>query len=372
VPLEDGKVLFRSFSGTVMLSGGFVSSVLAALVPQLDGSRPVEELLREVRADFQPEFEHFLRVMEEKGFLQQGSQRGAEQQMLSRTPISPGELAYWSLHTPRADEAVASLAESTVVVAGLGGVGTAVARTLAASGVGQLVLVDPQVVAPSDADGDIGRDIGRATTEALTDWLRQQGKTQVSAVPATVDSAATWDEIVSEADVIALCSDNMSLAGYSRTNDACIRLGTRWVSARIDRHWAIIGPFVIPEQSPCFTCFELRSRANADYPADHEALYRHWRNVNDCPSAWPSLAAFAEITGNFLAVDMLRVLGGKHLSAAAGRVIHLDLHTLESRTHELLKLPRCPACSRTRQHPLTRIWDVVPKPPSTTENTERS
>src|SRR5262249_34321735 len=180
-------------------------------------------------------------------------------------------------------------------------------------------------------------------------------------IAASMVSLSNFDELVSEADLVVLCSDNMSLAGYNLTNEACIRHKTCWVSARIDRSRGIIGPFVVPEQTACFVCFELRSRANSEHPTDHEAIYQHWKEIDSIPDNWPTIAPFVNVIGNYLAIDIQRVLAGNHLSAVFGRILYLDLHTFESRFHEILKLPRCPACSRARERPLTKIWDIRSK-----------
>src|SRR5262249_45641957 len=150
----------------------------------------------------------------------------------------------------------------------------------------------------------------------------------IEALPTSIDETPNWDDVVAKADIVVVCSDNMSMAGYDRTNETCIKHGVRWTSARIDRQRAVIGPFVIPEQTACFSCFDARSRATADRPDDHEALYCHWKGVHGCPQEWPFLASFAGIVGNFLALDLLRVLAGQHLSSTAGRVVHIELPTM--------------------------------------------
>ncbi len=66
------------------------------------------------------------------------------------------------------DAAADRLAASTVVVAGLGGVGGYVAEMLARSGVGRLVLIDADVVSPSNINRQLIADvntIGQPKTE---------------------------------------------------------------------------------------------------------------------------------------------------------------------------------------------------------------
>lgn len=354
VPVEEGKVLLRSFTGSVMLSGDFVAVVLPSLLPLLDGRHGIEELAAEFDETLRPDIEDFLTLIQQKGFLGMAVQPGREDDAVK---LSGRDGAYWSLYGASASEAARRLALSTVVVAGLGEVGKIVATMLAASGVGTLVLVEG---ATPSVRSD-GSDEAKASEAEKTGLLlRKQYACRVVTIPAPVDEAADWEETVASASVVAVLSDTMSMNGYDRANEVCIKHGVPWVSARIDRQRAIIGPFVIPNQTACFACFEARSRANADHPEDHEALYRHWKELKVRRDIWPSLLPFAGIVGNFVALDLLRVLAGEHLSAAAGRIINIDLPTMERSVHEVLKLPRCPACSRLRDRRPTKIWDIIP------------
>ncbi|MER9237219.1 TOMM precursor leader peptide-binding protein [Mesorhizobium sp. M0622] len=353
VPVEEGKVLLRSFTGSVMLSGDFVAVVLPLLLPLLDGKHGIEDLAAEFDETLRPEIEDFLTLIQHKGFLGKAARDGREDDAVM---LSGEDRAYWSLYGASASEAARRLAQSTVVIAGLGDVGKIVATMLAASGVGTLVLVEGAT--PSQSSG---REEAEASETRKTELsLRKQYASRVVTIPTTIDDAAGWEETVAAASVVAVISDTMSMGGYDRANEVCIKHGVPWVSARIDRQRAIIGPFVIPNQTACFACFEARSRANADHPEDHEALYRHWKKLNGRRDMWPSLLPFAGIVGNFVALDLLRVLAGEHLSAAAGRIINIDLLTLERSVHEVLKLPRCPACSRLRDRRPTKIWDIIP------------
>jgi bacteriocin biosynthesis cyclodehydratase domain-containing protein len=356
IPLSHDSALLRSFAGTLMLSGEFVVAELPRLLPMLDGTRTVETLLANLGQDYQPELEELLRLMESKGLIVAGTDGNGSSSAHS------GERSYWMLDGGDASAAAARLADAAVVLAGLGAVGVAVAGELAACGVGRLTLVDPAAVGPDDVPaGYAPGDVGRARVEVALPAPAPSRRTSVTGVMAAVDAVPGWEQMVEEASLVVHCGDAMTMAGYACTNAACIRTGTPWVSARIDRRRAILGPFVIPGQTPCFTCFELRARANADHPGDHEALYSHWKRSVQPPAGWPLLPPVASIVGGMLALDVVRVLGGGHRSAMAGRILDIDLQTFTIRSHEILKLPRCPDCSRVTTRPLGKIWDITPQ-----------
>jgi bacteriocin biosynthesis cyclodehydratase domain-containing protein len=318
ISIDRGRVLFRSFSGTVMFTGEFIASELPKVLAQMDGNTTDAQIADTISEEFREEFENFLKLTTGKQLLvdAKAARNGNPSGMKSH------QRAYWSLFPNDPEDAYGRLQAATLLIGNGGCLASTVMRALAAAGVGRIVAVDPHPV------------------RSLEEMFRN------------------WEELVSHADLVVLASDNMSLAGYTVTNEACIRQQKRWVSARVDRTRGIIGPLVAPRESACFTCFELRSRANAEHPTDHEALYRHWKNVDSVPCNWPVNESFLSLIGSYLALDIQRVLTGTQVSAFLGRIFHVDLHTFESKFHELLKIPRCPSCSRVAERPLTRIWDV--------------
>jgi molybdopterin-synthase adenylyltransferase len=274
-------------------------------------------------------------------------------------PLNSHEEAYRSLFTSHVTDTVKRLEASTVIVSNLGGVGSTIARILARAGVGKLVLIDPKLVNCSDElFGYNEGGVGRPRAEILATDMSMRHSTDIVSIVASVDTLGDYDNIVSTSSLVVLASDNMSLSGYERTNAACLKHGVRWISARIDRSQAVIGPFIVPDQTACFTCLELRARANADHPQEHEAIYRHWKSTDGCPDSWPTIAPFVNIVGNYVALDVQRILSGSQPSVVLGRLLNLNLNTFEARFNTILKLPRCPACSRARERPLSKIWDI--------------
>ena len=332
VEVDDAQILLRTFSGTLMLSGELMSAGLAQALKEAGTSSSLADL-RELTSDqYAGEFESFVELLGDRNLL---------------VEVSPGQSighdeAYW-LTQQRGIEAVhKSLKDCRVAVAGSGSVASSAARALAVGGVGRIVLA--------------GDRHGGVDTPAAE--LQAHG-CQVDQLVGQISDSAAWEGIVSTVDLVALCADDMSLAAYDRTNELCVRHGTRWTSARIDRTHGIMGPFVVPGETACYACFELRSRANADHPGDHAALSEHRKLPRpDRSGSWPVALEFGSILGNALALDIRRVLGGGFVSTTFGRVLEIDFHSLETHSHEVLKLPRCPVCTRLVDRPLSRIWDL--------------
>ncbi|GBF08563.1 putative ATP-dependent adenyltransferase [Aeropyrum pernix] len=103
------------------------------------------------------------------------------------------------------------LSSSKVAVVGLGGLGNLAAAYLAASGVGRLILVDRDVVEPSNLNrqvlygkGDVGRYKAVAAAERLGEL---NPEAEIEPVPEALDPALAED-IAREADVIVDGLDN--------------------------------------------------------------------------------------------------------------------------------------------------------------------
>ena len=349
----DHTLVLRSSTGTTAFSGDLVGAELVECIRSLDGTRTLRQVLAAIDPARREACVAFVHELAQRRLL--ALELPLDNQP---SPDDPHAAAYWRLYADSAEGAKRRLQNATVLVAGLGGIGATLASALAAAGIVRLLLIDAHPVRAADASLGyrcLARDQSRAS--ALAETLREHADTSVEPIARRVEENE-WDQMVASAQLVVMTSDNMALADYERTNESCLRLGTPWTSARIDRQRGMIGPYIVPGQTACFACYELRVRANADHADDHAAMYRHWHELADCPPDWPLLPAATRMLGEQLALDTLRVIGGQQLSAAYGKVLHVELDTQLSRAHEVLKLPRCPACSRARNRPLTRIWDL--------------
>lgn len=296
----DGSVLVRGQSGSISLRGAFVSDALPDLLPSHDGRSSREVLVRKIDPAFQREAEEFLAIMSRRGFLADG---------VAQNGHANGRYASWGLFGADAKGAEDRLAAARILVLGLGVVGTALTRALVRGGVGRCDQRPPSDVTDEDAP-----------------------------------------------TMIVLVSDGMSLVGVDRVSELSHRDDVPWLLVRIDRSTVLVGPYVVPGQTACFCCYELRARANADHPEEHEALFDMWRKAEQRGDQVPP--EYGMIVGNWLALDLMRSIATGRLPSAAGRLISLNLHSLSSSSRDILRLPRCPVCSRQVSWPLTRIWDI--------------
>ena len=133
------------------------------------------------------------------------------------------------------DEALAHLAQSTVAVVGVGGVGAYAAEMIVRAGVGHLVLLDCDVVSPSDKNRQLlalDSNMGRVKVEVMTARLKDiNSAVNIDIIPeylteenvASLLSAYKIDFLVDAIDTLA---PKLALIEY------CVRNGIAHVSSR--------------------------------------------------------------------------------------------------------------------------------------------
>jgi molybdopterin/thiamine biosynthesis adenylyltransferase len=226
------------------------------------------------------------------------------------------------------------LAAARVAVIGLGGIGSPALQYLAASGIGQLALVDDDVVDVSNLQRQTiftTRDVGHGKAVSARRWLANFDDTltiDVSDARITPDNAAS---LIAGADVVLDGTDNF--ATRLAVSDACVAAGIPLLSAAVGRFQGQVGAFAghLPDQA-CYRCFvgDAFDAEDCDTCADDGML-----------------GAMAGWTGTFAALQAIKVLLTG--TAALGEPGFGRLHILDGlepgmRTFRIAKDPGCRTC----------------------------
>lgn len=223
------------------------------------------------------------------------------------------------------------LDKAEVVIVGAGGLGSPVALSLAAAGVGTLRLVDDDVVDLSNLQRQTLftlADVGRPKAEAAAERLRAAApaaRIEAHAVRLTAETA--W-ELLEDADLVVDGSDNF--ATKFLVNDACVLGELPLVTGGI-RQWLGQVFTVRPGHGPCYRCLFEEPPPAGEIPSCAEAGV---------------LGAIAGIVGALQAREALRCLRGEPLA-------HLSLlTTVEAqsglvRTIAVSERPDCAVCGDT-------------------------
>ncbi len=221
------------------------------------------------------------------------------------------------------------LLASSVLIVGLGGLGSPVALYLAAAGVGHLQLADFDTVDLSNLQRQIIHD---SSDIDISKVLSAEEK--ISRINPSVRVTAhnkklvgtDLDEVIKRVDLVIDCSDNFSTR--FAINQSCVNTRTPLVSGAAIRLEGQVTVFDSrKEDSPCYRC-----------------LYEEIDDSNLSCSENGVLAPLVGIIGSMQAVEAMKILCGFG-SPLIGRLQILDAKTMSWRELKLKKDPACPSCS---------------------------
>jgi adenylyltransferase/sulfurtransferase len=104
-----------------------------------------------------------------------------------------------------------------------------------------------------------------------------------------------------------------------------------------------------PPDTACYLCFTMRLVAAAQNPEDEYALKSLLdRRKRDDTARHESLAPGEGVAGHLAALEVVKILGGLPGLTLSGQLQVVDLLTLGSQRHRLLRKPWCPVCDAAR------------------------
>jgi molybdopterin/thiamine biosynthesis adenylyltransferase len=223
-----------------------------------------------------------------------------------------------------------ALKNASVLILGLGGLGSPAALYLAAAGVGKLVLVDDDEVDLSNLQRQIvhtEKMLGQAKVESAASQLRQINPHIDYEIIAQRLEADELKNLIESVDLVLDCSDNF--ATRFEVNRYSVETLTPLVSAAAIRMEGQISVFD-PRQatSPCYQCL---------YPEGSE-------QAMTCSESGV-MSPLVGILGSMQAMEAIKVLSGLGESLV-GRLLILDAMTMQWRSLKLKKDPQCSCCGK--------------------------
>jgi adenylyltransferase/sulfurtransferase len=220
------------------------------------------------------------------------------------------------------------LAESSVLVIGVGALGCAVAETLATAGIGRLALVDHDVVERSNLHRQLlhrTADLGRPKVESAAEKLRARHPALTLERAAVRFDAANARALA--ADHACLVDATDGIATKFLINDAAVALGRPLVHAGILRFQGQLMT-VLPGVSACYRCLFGAPPEEGSIPSCQEAGV---------------LGSLAGTIGTLQAAEAIRIVTGAG-PLLADRLLTYDALAGRWRHVRLKRNPACPAC----------------------------
>jgi len=252
----------------------------------------------------------------------------------------------WIDAAPRSSryELQVRLKTSRVTVLGVGGIGSAVASSLVASGVGHVHCVDYDEVELTNlnrqllyTEADIGQ---RKVAVAVSRLTGLNSDVRVTGADVMLSGPEDIADAVRGSDVFVLSADTPDeIFGWA--NQVALRLGIPWVTA------SYTGPMLsvdtlVPGVTGCYDCLVAadEERMGAAGRADLVDIEMRIPGFN------PVMAPTAQMAGHFAALEILYLLFGMRVQTA-GRRIHRNFLDYDHQYYiEATRRPHCPACGK--------------------------
>jgi adenylyltransferase/sulfurtransferase len=222
------------------------------------------------------------------------------------------------------------LAASSILVVGLGGLGSPAALYLAAAGVGTLLLNDFDTVDLSNLQRQIlfrEMDAGRPKTDAAAAALAALNPAcKLERLEGRLDQVGLR-EALSRSDLVLDGSDNFGTR--FAVNQACVIAGKPVVSGAALRYEGQLSVFDPRDGAcPCYACL---------YPESGEEL-------EDCRHNGV-LAPLTGVIGSLMAVEALKLLTGTG-TPMTGKLLRYDVLEGDIRYTTVRRDPACPVCKQ--------------------------
>jgi adenylyltransferase/sulfurtransferase len=227
------------------------------------------------------------------------------------------------------------LGRSRVLLVGLGGLGSAIAASLCAAGVGFLRIVDSDRVELSNLNRQMLHwtgDVGREKTTSAREKLAAMNPEVVLDPRQIVVTRETVLELLRDCQVIIDGTD--TLASRRILNRASLKTGLPLIYGGINGFNGMLSTF-IPGRTPCFEC-----------------LFSTFGDIPEPPSV---LGATAGMVGSLQSLEAIKYLLGMHEHLLAGRLLLVQGRSMAFREIRLEPNPACPECGAKTRAPESGI-----------------
>lgn len=220
------------------------------------------------------------------------------------------------------DETVQNrLRETTVFIAGAGGLGSPVSLYLAAAGIGRLIICDSDTIEPSNLNRQIlydNKSVNSGKAECAALRIRQLNP-DTEVIPCS-DNVEDTEGLITQSDLIMDCLDNFDSRLF--LNRVSFEKKIPMVHAGVSEFYGQI-TFIIPGITPCLNCF-----IKPDTPQSPKGI----------------TGAMAGIVGSIQALEAIKFLTGTG-EILAGKLLYIDCKSIKFNTINIAKNPQCMTCS---------------------------
>lgn len=353
--VHDGidPVIYVKHGGSVQeLRGQDAHTVMTSVLSYVDGTRTVEEvIMATVHAGFsRPWAEQALGWLLNNGICAVDATQPEDDALRISYQMHIRHFGHYvSSPTLRQKR----LQDSQVAVFGLEYLGSLLVEQLAAAGVGHIRGIGNAHVLPEEA-ALLGWESSPETRHAqLSHQVRaRHAIARYDGVTIHQDEPMDWQALLADCHLAVLVLPQQCPTVLRAFNRAGLAQRIPFLAVWCEETGGHIGPLVLPYETACLCCLELRQRSRW---APEEVHLLQWQHNDALATGWekasllfPWIAALAAITTSEIVTALTRY----RRPASAGHAITVHASSWYSKPEPVLKVPHCPMCSRARTTPV--------------------
>jgi len=248
--------------------------------------------------------------------------------------------------TSEVKKAISQGSKASVLIIGLGAVGSWVLHCLIKAGVLNVTVMDVDVVESSNLhrqDLFFEADVGKPKATTARDSIRHSYGIEIKAICKKMESVEDLGSLPNTQNLIINCADFPSVDKTSRlVSDFCLKYKTpHIIGGGYNLHLTLIGQVVIPGLTACFHCFDqVLTPTNA---ADLFGVKKLNRKTRKIGSIGPVCGVSASIT----ATEAIKVIFGAPLQflAVVNKRVEFNLSNFDFGAFTVSRNTVCKYCS---------------------------
>ncbi|MDF1653882.1 MAG: ThiF family adenylyltransferase [Coxiellaceae bacterium] len=225
------------------------------------------------------------------------------------------------------------LMDSSVLILGLGGVGSNVLLSLSALGVRKITVIDYDVISLENLNRQVlykEGDVGKKKSESAVNNIREldQGNA-ITQKEIKISSAKQLYDLVCNKDLVVSAIDEPRDKILDWVNEACVRFGIPYIVGGLDSRWASCFT-IVPGITGCMECWKIEARKKGML---HQEVMKS-ANFRSSGITNVAVMPLIQIVVGLISADAMKLLSGIAQPASLGKLLVYDISDSVTKTVE--------------------------------------
>lgn len=338
-----GGVLFHNARGGFQLNGASAYRFATLVVPYLDGSRTLADLVAGFPQAQRAGLVNLVRALYTREFARDAADPGTAPGPAPAADVAErfaSQIAYIDHYIAGAPARFQRFRTTRTTVVGTGEIARWVVLSLVRNGAGAV----------------------RAEAAVLAGAVQQEAAALAAAQsPVALDTLPTggavlsWSDLAG-ADIVVVAGGPQAVAQLQQLTAAGVPEGVTLLAAWNFGNAVVVGPQMAADREGCWACAALRLSGNGDQTAAAE----FWTGLalpSDATAHHDLSRPHAAMVGNMLGYEVFRITTGALPAETDGQVLVQERDSLDVVSEPLLPHPACPHCATA----VTELGDITPQ-----------